>query len=142
MSGMKPSFAVVLGLSVLLSLCGCQSFESDWRAAPTSPADNLTGRWIGTWQNTNNTHSGPLRAVLWQRDTNRFDARFHAGWGKRSGSFRTKLRGHWQDGTFHFTGKQRIFLVPITTTGTARPDRLDSGYDSPLDRGSFKLHRE
>ena len=139
---MKAPLSLLFALTALLTLCGCRSFESDWQAAPASSPDSLTGRWVGTWQNTNNTHSGPLRAVVWQRDTNRFDARFHAGWGKQSGSFQTKLRGQWQDGTFHFTGKKRVFLVPITTTGTATPDRLDSGYDSPLDRGSFQLHRE
>lgn len=139
---MKSALIPLLLLITLLAVCGCRSFEKDWKSAAGQPSDDLSGRWIGTWQNTNNTHAGPLRAVLWQTGTNTYDARFHAVWGKRSGSFRTRLNGQWQDGTFHFTGKRRVFLVPITTTGTAIPTQLNSAYDSPLDRGSFHLHRE
>ena len=137
---MKRLLLLVAMVAALGVLCGCRSFESDWNAA-TAPA-GLTGRWVGTWQNTNNTHSGPLRAVITQQDTNHFSARFHAGWGKRSGSFKTRLSGTWQADTFEFTGKRRILGVPIRTTGTATATRLDSGYDSPFDQGTFTLRRE
>ena len=129
---------------LVLFLCGCRSFEKDWAAAASTgtPPTTITGRWVGTWQNTNNTHSGPLRAVLWHQDSNHFKARFHAGWGKHTGSFRTRIAGQWQGDTFHFSGKRRILFVPITTTGTATATRLDSGYDSPMDQGTFTLRRE
>lgn len=132
---------LLLLLPFLCLVSGCRSFEKDWAAASLEPG-RITGRWIGTWQNTNNTHSGPLRAVITQQDADTFRARFHAGWGKRSGSFRTRLSGHWEGDTFHFTGRRRIFFIPVTTAGTATPDRLDSGYDSPVDQGTFTLRRE
>ena len=129
-----------------LAATGCRSFEKDWTAARTGdgrPADprGVAGPWAGTWQNTNNTHGGPLRAVLWRVDDNAYQARFHAGWGKRSGSFSTRLKGTWTNDVFVFSGTKRVFGVPIRTAGRVDPRRLESGYDSPFDRGTFTLGR-
>ncbi len=129
-----------------LAATGCRSFEKDWKAARTGdgmPADprEVAGAWAGTWQNTNNTHGGPLRAVLWREDDGRYRARFHAGWGTRSGSFSTRLEGGWTNGVFVFSGTRRVFGVPIRTAGHVDARRLESGYDSPFDRGTFTLGR-
>jgi hypothetical protein len=127
---------------------GCRSFEKDWAAAATSvsatahPDLPVTGRWIGTWQNTNNTHAGPLRAVVWQESDRQLKARFHAEWGSRSGSFTSRLIGSWDGHQFTFTGRRRILGVLIRTQGDITPDRFDARYDSRFDRGTFTLHRE
>lgn len=134
----------VMATCVLL-LGGCRSFEKDWSAARTGSvavdARGLSGAWSGTWQNTNNTHGGPLRAVLWRVDDDEYRARFHAGWGRRSGSFSTRLKGGWTNGGFVFSGTQRVWGVPIRTAGRVDAARLESGYDSPFDRGTFTLGR-
>jgi outer membrane biogenesis lipoprotein LolB len=47
---------------VLLLGSGC-SISREWKAAnqqPTHPRD-ITGAWIGTWQNSNNSHYSSLR---------------------------------------------------------------------------------
>ena len=116
-----------------LAATGCRSFEKDWTAARSgslaADARGLSGAWSGTWQNTNNT------------DDNAYQARFHAGWGKRSGSFSTRLKGTWTNDVFVFSGTKRVFGVPIRTAGRVDPRRLESGYDSPFDRGTFTLGR-
>ncbi len=145
----------ILFLIPLISalLCGCRSFEKDWAAVPASAGGTgnqalgtaslpITGRWIGTWQNTNNTHAGPLRAVVWQESENRLRARFHAGWGSRSGSFTSPLDGAWNGSRYAFTGRRRIFGVLIETTGDITADNFSARYDSRFDRGTFTLHRE
>jgi hypothetical protein len=126
-------------------MAGCRSFEKDWsearRGALSPDPRGLSGAWTGTWQNTNNTHGGPLRAVLWRVEDGKYRARFHAVWSHRSGSFSTTLRGGWTNDVFVFEGRRRILGVPIRTDGRATPTNLDSGYDSPLDRGTFTLRR-
>lgn len=143
MTTRRMGWGVVAGLAVLL-LAGCRSFEKEWQAAPSGPG--IEGRWVGTWQNTNNSHAGPLRAILVRKGDGKegdvYAARFHAGWGKRTGSFRTVLRGGMKDGEFQFRGRRRILGVPIRTDGWATPERIESGYDSPFDRGTFSLRRE
>lgn len=135
----------VLLVALALLVPGCRSFEKDWREARAGAAAvdprGLAGAWSGAWQNTNNTHGGPLRAVLWRVDDGDYRARFHASWGRRSGSFQTRLKGGWTNGAFVFSGTRRVFGVPIRTAGRADATRLESGYDSPLDRGTFTLGR-
>ena len=140
--GMVPILATALAAGLM---AGCRSFEKDWSEVrrgsfPPDPR-GISGAWTGTWQNTNNTHGGPLRAVLWRVEEREYRARFHAVWGHRSGSFSTTLRGGWTNDVFVFEGRRRILGVPIRTTGRATATNLDSGYDSPLDRGTFTLGR-
>lgn len=140
----RVAWAVVVAGA--LAATGCRSFEKDWTAARAGTAAatdprGVAGTWAGTWQNTNNTHGGPLRAVLWRVDGAEYRARFHAGWGTRSGSFSTRLRGGWTNGVFVFSGTRRVFGVPIRTAGRVEAGRLESGYDSPFDRGTFTLGR-
>ena len=137
--------AWAIAAACTLATAGCRSFEKDWTAARSGSlavdARGLSGAWSGTWQNTNNTHGGPLRAVLWRVDDDEYQARFHAGWGTRSGSFSTRLKGGWTNDVFVFSGTRRVFGVPIRTAGRADARRLESGYDSPFDRGTFTLGR-
>lgn len=137
-----PWFVRLAGLLTWLALvAGCRSFERDWQAADAGPAGGLNGRWIGTWQNTNNTHSGRLRAVVCETGPGEVRARFHATWGRMAGSFRTRLRGRWEDGTWRFSGRRRIAGFLITTEGSATPDRMDVQYRSRPDTGTFTLRR-
>ena len=127
----------------LLLLTGCRSFEKDWARAgapPERPALG-TGRWVGTWQNTNNTHSGALRAVVTALDGTNHTARFQAQWGKHTGGFRARLPGVWQDGRLVFSGSERILGFRIDTAGTLTDETLDATYTSRFDVGTFTLRR-
>ena len=129
-------------LAATLLATGCTSFESDWKNAPTAVEDGVSGRWIGSWQNTNNTHGGALRAVVKPKGKDTYSARFHAEWGSHSGSFRTPLVGHFESGDFVFQGSRRIVGVKITTQGRVSTNRFEATYDSAFDRGSFSLGRQ
>lgn len=124
---------------------GCRSFESRWHSAAPAPdgVRSIGGRWSGSWQNTNNTHGGALRALIEPsgRDDTSYTARFHATWGGKSGGFKTRLKGHWEGDTFHFTSRRRILGVLITTEGQADPGNLQAGYASRFDVGTFTLTR-
>lgn len=122
-------------------LCGCTSFESRWKSAPAVSADGVSGQWIGTWQNTNNAHGGPLQAVLIEKGSNTFSAYFHAGWGKHSGTFRTPIQGNREGETYRFKGSKRVFGVKIDTAGTIRSNEFRATYESRFDHGTFTLKR-
>jgi len=137
-----PALARLVPLLALATgLCGCSSFQSRWDQAPAPSTDGVSGRWIGTWQNTNNAHGGPLKAVLMPQGSNTFSAHFHAGWGKRSGTFRMPMRGTHEGDSFRFEGSRRILGVRIDTAGTIRPDEFQATYHSRFDTGTFTLRR-
>jgi hypothetical protein len=128
-------------LVAALLISGCSSFEKEWAAAPASAPDGVSGRWIGNWQNTNNTHGGALRAVVKPDGKEAYTARFHAEWGSHSGSFRTPLPGVFKDGEYGFRGSRRILGVKITTAGSIGTNGFDATYDSAFDSGIFQLQR-
>ena len=141
---MKPSFwKTLLAVAILLLAAGCASFERPWQRElqQAKPATDLTGAWIGTWQNTNNSHGGSLRALVTRVDAATYRTRFHATWGSHSGSFRTVLRGHEENGDFVFTGSKHILGFRITNTGRANPTNFLSTYESRFDTGTFTLKR-
>ncbi len=76
--------ALVLTSAVLLT-AGCSSFSKEWRAAAHPAADpagaGISGRWIGTWQNTNNTHSDRMRAVVTPVSATEYRVHVHAKYG-------------------------------------------------------------
>ena len=135
-------------LAMILAGClgvGCRSFDSRWQSATTAAdsVQGIGGRWTGSWQNTNNTNGGAMRALVEPDggDGTRYTARFHATWGGKSGGFKTRLRGHWEGDTFHFTSRRRILGVLITTEGQATPGEFHAGYASRFDVGTFTLTR-
>ena len=130
----------LLALAAALAT-GCTSFESDWKGASDGTPGSITGRWTGSWQNTNNTHGGPLKAVLKPDGPDGYTARVHAEWGSHSGSFRTPIHGRFEDGTYVFTGSRRIVGMKIATAGRISPTNFVATYDSAFDRGTFTLKR-
>lgn len=133
------------GLAALAAavLCGCSSFERDWAGAaklPVLESDPL-GAWVGTWQNTNNTHGGELRALLVRNSATNYTATFHATWGQHSGTFRTWLTGERTGNTLEFTGSKRLLLVRIRNRGEVSPTNFVSTYESRFDNGTFTLTR-
>jgi hypothetical protein len=103
--------------------------------------DGVSGRWVGTWQNTNNAHGGPLHAVLISQGTHAFAAYFHAGWGKHSGTFKTPIHGDHEGDSFRFQGSKRVLGLKINTAGTIRSEKFNATYESRFDSGTFTLKR-
>jgi hypothetical protein len=143
---MKARLLNQWGLAILLvaaSSAGCKSFDSEWSAtcATPQPSQSIQGAWIGTWQNTNNTHHGQLRAVLSKKSETNYTAHFHATWGSHSGGFTTQLKGQWDNDAYRFEGRKRILGFLIVTRGDASATNLFSVYESRFDNGTFTLRR-
>ncbi len=136
---MKYLFFVMLLTGWLTS--GCRSFEGDWKKFPENPQSSVTGRWTGSWQNTNNTHNGALRAVIIPKGSSDYTARFEAQWGSHTGHFSTLIRGYQTNDTFVFSGSKRIFGIKITTAGKIDHQQFKATYDSRFDTGIFTLNR-
>jgi hypothetical protein len=136
--GTSGLVAAVLGL-----LCGCSSFDRDWAdAAKLPPLDSdPMGAWVGTWQNTNNTHGGELRALLVRNSATNYTATFHATWGRRSGTFSTRLTGARNGNELEFRGSKRLLFVRIRNVGSASPTNFVSTYESRFDNGTFTMTR-
>ena len=143
MNPVSTSLRWLATFAALLCLCGCSSFERDWArlARLPSPASDPLGAWEGTWQNTNNTHGGALRAILVRQAETNYAATFHATWGKRSGSFTTRLAGTREGNTLSFVGTKRLLFVKIRNQGQVSPTNFVSTYESKFDNGTFTLRR-
>lgn len=141
----RPFLLSTLVASALLT--GCTSFESDWNATTRypSPIGDISGPWIGTWQNTNNAHGDQLRAVVRRVGLHEWQAHFHAHYGRLlTFSYRAKLTGDEKDGQVHFTGEQNLGWLAGGTfryVGEASPTNFFSTYENAYDSGTFTLHR-
>jgi hypothetical protein len=133
----------ILLAAAIFALAGCTSFESKWAAAVRLPslASDPQGAWIGSWQNTNNSHGGALRAILEPRSATRYVATFHATWGDQSGSFTTQLKGTRAGNTLTFEGRKRLLGFLIRNAGQVSPTNFASTYESRFDTGTFTLRR-
>lgn len=142
----RISYPAVALLACLVA-GGCASFDSDWKSTaryPT-PTNDITGCWIGTWKNTNNTHSDQLQAIIRRTGVREWDVHFHAFYGKLlEFSHRTKLTGDEQGERVNFTGEENLgWLVGGTFryVGNATPTNFFSTYENKYDSGTFTLRR-
>ncbi len=134
---------LLLLVGAALALAGCTSFETKWAAAVRVPslASDPLGAWVGTWQNTNNTHGGALRAILERKSETNYAATFHATWGNQSGSFTTRLKGTRDGDSLAFEGRKRLLFFLIRNAGQVNPTNFVSTYESRFDNGTFTLRR-
>jgi hypothetical protein len=128
-------------------LAGCSSFTRDWKAAASAPmpTTDISGRWEGTWQNTNNTHRDKMRAILTRISDGEYRARFHAKYAKILGfSYATTFHGTWTSGEFVFHGEENLGKLAgglYKYDGRISPTNFFSTYDSKHDVGTFTLKR-
>jgi hypothetical protein len=141
---------VSLFVTAGLVLCGCSTFNREWREAAKDPlpTNGITGRWQGHWASAVNGHHGDLRALVTSADANHCDVRFRAAYKK------------WV--TVHFGYTVRMEVVPATNgmvrfrgredlgwlaggtytyEGHATPTDFFSTYDSKHDHGTFQMKR-
>lgn len=126
---------------------GCSSFSKQWDAAGGPPRDPLgiEGRWIGTWQNSNNTHADRMRAVMVPVGTNEYRVHFHAKYKKVLGfKYDATFRGRPENGVFVFEGREDLGTLAggvYRYTGRVSSAEFFSTYDSKYDSGTFTLKR-
>ncbi len=140
------AFALILASAALLT-AGCSSFSREWRAAEQPAADpaGIAGRWTGTWQNTNNTHSDRMRAVVTPVSATEYRVHFHAKYRKVLGfKYSATFHGETKEGVFVFRGEEDLGVLAgglYRYTGRIQPTNFFSTYDSKYDSGTFTLHR-
>jgi hypothetical protein len=141
---MKLSTAALWALIAAACLSTGCAFSREWKSASRQPADptDLTGAWIGTWQNSNNTHNDKLKAVISRVSDTEYEARFKAWWlGVFSGTYSTTLFGHWEGNEFVFQGTQDVMGWEFKHRGRASATNFVSDYSSADYRGRFIMHR-
>jgi len=137
---------LLVGL-VLPLLAGCSSFHREWREAAKqpAPAHDITGRWEGTWQNSNDTHQDRMWAILTRASDTEYRAHFHAKYKKIfSFSYRATFRGTWTGDEFRCHGEEDLGALAggmYKYEGRASPTNFFSTYNSKYDVGTFTLKR-
>ena len=134
-------------IALALLLCGCSSFNREWRRAGRQPApqDSICGRWEGRWLSDANAHSGALRCIVTAETNGIYAARFRATYMKTlSFSYTVRLQVEQRDGNWHFLGEEDLGAIAggvYSYVGSATPTNFQSTYDSKYDRGIFEMRR-
>lgn len=147
--GQRPwqRIGALAGLCSLLALCGCSTFNRDWRRAAAQPAApaSVEGRWEGRWLSGVNGHKGKLRCLLTRGNQEWFQARFRATYG---GIFRFSytvplaLQAH--DIGWELSGEADLGKLAggnYYYEGRVTPTNFASTYRSKYDHGTFELRR-
>lgn len=143
----RVNFHPLLSVALVLLLCGCSSFNRDWKkvASTPVPADSIEGRWEGRWLSSANGHNGRLRCLITREDDDPYEARFYATYMKvlRFG-YTVPLTASRSNDVWHFQGDAELGKMAggrYRYEGTATPMRFHSTYDSQFDRGHFEMQR-
>jgi hypothetical protein len=139
--------STLIGGALLLALLssGC-SFNRAWNAAATTPvpANDLQGRWQGTWVSEANAHSGKLRCLVTRLEDGKYQARYHAKYRKILGFGYTAVIDATQtEGSFKFTGEADLGWAGgvYHYEGKANSTDFFSTYQSKYDHGMFQMSR-
>ena len=139
---------LLTAVAAVFVLTGC-SFQRAWKAGAndTTPANEITGRWQGTWKSDSNGHTDKLRCLVTKKDESHYDARFHAKYRKVI----TFSFGYTVPLVVTNTGTQREFSGTAnlgklaggiyTYKGAATATEFNARYDSKYDRGTFQMSR-
>lgn len=127
--------------------CGCSTFNYEWRREARSPipADDITGRWEGTWVSTTTGHNGGLRSLIAREEDGAYRARFRATYKKfLSFSYTATLTSHPGTNGVHFRGSADLGKLAggvYTYEGHATLTNFFSTYHSKADAGTFQMSR-
>jgi hypothetical protein len=131
----------------LLLLCGCSSFNSDWRRVAKQPSsqDSIAGRWEGRWVSDVNAHTGTLRCIITAETNGICQARFRATYRKiLSYSYTVPLKVEQRGDVWIFSGEEDLGAMAggiYRYQGTATATNFHSTYDSKYDHGLFEMRR-
>ena len=136
-----------IALLLLSFLCGCSSFNRDWRRATVPPPseNSIEGRWEGRWISEVNGHNGALRCLMLQETNSLYQARFRATYGgifHFSYTARLETQPHY--GGFELNGEANLGRLAggvYYYEGRATPTNLVCTYRSKYDHGTFDLRR-
>ena len=131
----------------LLFLCGCSSFNSEWRRVGKQPVpqNSIAGRWEGRWLSDVNAHTGKLRCIISGETNGICQAQFRATYKTiLSFSYTVPMQVERRDGVWQFRGEEDLGALAggmYRYTGSATVTNFHSTYDSKYDRGLFEMSR-
>lgn len=134
-------------LALALLVCGCSSFNREWKRAERQPAppDAITGRWEGHWLSDVNAHTGKLRCIVTHQTNDLYAARFRATYMKiLRFSYTVPLTVTASNNVWQFRGEEDLGAAAggvYRYVGSATATNFHSTYDSKYDRGTFELRR-
>lgn len=144
---LRQSGRIVATLALALLVCGCSSFNREWRQAGRKPValDSLEGRWEGRWLSGANGHNGGLRCLISRQTNDTYAAQFRASymWVLRF-SYTVPLTVESQEGGWRFQGEADLGAAAggvYHYAGTATRTNFHSTYRSPADHGIFEMNR-
>ena len=125
----------------------CTGIPRGWSEAKRStPADPVSGAWIGTWRSTANGHTGGLRAVVTKVNGDTWNFRYRASWAKilcagftLDSVVKPDGKGGWIASGSKDLGK--AFGGMFTSNGTIRGGHFSATYEAKMDRGVMELDR-
>jgi len=150
MSKAKVSIsASLLACLAALALCGCSTFNYEWRQAAKKPAptNQITGRWEGHWTSEESGHNDRLRALITQVDTNHYQVRFRADykkWITFHFAYTVLMQTQAASNEVAFHGSEDLGALAggiYTYEGHANPINFFSTYKSKYDHGVFRMER-
>ena len=133
-------------LTSLLFASGCSSFNYDWNhAAATPPANDLSGRWQGTWRSEVTGHTDQLRCIVTKTDPATYEARFRAKYHTvLSFSYTVPLKVEKTVTGYKFSGQADLGAMAgglYQYDGHAETTNFFSTYSSKDDHGTFQMGR-
>ena len=136
-----------IGLLVAVCVCGCSTFNRDWRraAVPAEGENSMEGRWKGRWSSEANGHHGGLRCVMVRETNSLYQARFRATYHRIFHfSYTVPLEVQPHYGGWEFNGEADLGKLAggaYYYEGRATQTNLVSTYRSKDDHGVFELKR-
>jgi hypothetical protein len=143
---MKLYRGIVPLVSALL-LCGCSTFNYEWRQAAKHPIahDELSGRWDGRWVSEVNGHNGKLRCLISPPTNGQYRARFHATYLRvLTFGYTVPLQAQKAGTEFQFQGSADLGRMAggvYKYEGRAGGTNFFSTYSSKYDHGTFQMAR-
>jgi hypothetical protein len=137
----------MFSIALVLLVCGCSSFNREWKRAGKQPAptDSITGRWEGHWLSDVNAHTGKLRCIVTHQTNDLYEARFRATYMKiLRFSYTVPLTVNASNDVWHFHGEEDLGAMAggvYRYVGSATATNFHSTYDSKYDRGVFEMQR-
>ncbi|HMJ90991.1 MAG TPA: hypothetical protein VK530_14305 [Candidatus Acidoferrum sp.] len=134
---------------VALALCvtGCSTFNYEWRreARQPTPANDITGRWEGTWLSDANAHNGALRCLITRQTNGVLQARYRATYQRwLKFGYTAALVARPGTNQFDFDGSADLGKLAggvYRYSGHATPTNFFSTYQSKYDHGVFRMVR-
>jgi hypothetical protein len=114
-------------------------------ARQPAPANNLEGRWQGTWLSEVNQHTGALRCVVTQKPDGAWRARFHATYNKAlTFNYTVTLKVEPATNIFKFSGDANLSWYAggvYHYDGHSDATNFISTYSCKYDHGTFQMTR-